>query len=854
MMSMNAINSIAYYAELAKEDYYTGGGEPPGKWRGLGARTLGLPSQIDTTSYRRIFNGFGPDGTPLCENAGDHHRAGWDLTFSAPKSVSMLWARADETTRKAIQQAQQKSVEEALAFIEQHAAYTRRGKGGYLQERVAGLIAATFEHSTSRAQDPQLHTHCLIANLAQRSDGTWGTLESKHFFLWQMASGAIYRSALANGLRELSFEVEAVEGHKHFEVKGICQSICQFFSKRAEAIRAQMEAMGVSNAASKVGDTITLNSRDYKRAVDRPKLFASWQADMDRQGFKAANIEAIRQPDVLPFPESLPLQHILDKLIESQAVFRLQDIYAAVGVEAQFNHVTRLDIEDTVRELLSDNAMVSLGLDASNNRIYTTKDMLAIEQALLRHADNMHANSHYQLADKAIEQAIARQGQQQGFALSDEQVEAVFSVCQSGLDIIQGRAGAGKSTSMQAMRMAYESQGFSVRGATVARQAAQQLEKDTGIESTTLASLLNELGKGNSEAKFKDTVILLDEAGQLATPDLLQLMQAAHKAGAKLVLVGEQQQMDAISHGGSLRFLSQRQGCARINTIRRQREAWARTAVNDLRSGNAKAALDSFQGRGLLHIEQDSQSARAQLVKHWQAYTEANPDKESMIMAQRWKDVKPLNDLVRKVYQEQGKLGTENILTECVVSSQSLYFAFSNGERVRFTKNDYQRNFTNGEQGTITQVLQQGEDIRFTVKLDSGRTVSFYQSDYSDEQGRLHLVQAYASTVYSAQGATVDGDTFVLYTSAMDRAASYVAGSRHKDNCHWFVNGQELDAQSGQADKGQMPDTETRLKTLARCMSINKHKAMASEYLAEQEAQQGITKQAEQANDNELAA
>jgi ATP-dependent exoDNAse (exonuclease V) alpha subunit len=276
--------------------------------------------------------------------------------------------------------------------------------------------------------------------------------------------------------------------------------------------------------------------------------------------------------------------------------------------------------------------------------------------------------------------------------------------------------------------------------------------------------------------------------------------------------------------------------------------------VNDLRGGNANAALASFQGKGLLHIEDTSQAAREQLVKHWQAYTEANPDKEAMIMAQRWKNVKPLNDLVRKVYQDQSKLGTENILTECVVSNQSLYFAFSKGERVRFTKNDYKRDFTNGQQGTITQVLQREDDIRFTVKLDNGRTVGFYQSDYSDEQGRLQLVQAYACTVYSSQGATVDGDTFVLYTTAMDRAASYVAGSRHKDNCHWFVNGQELDAQSGQADKGQTPDMATRLKTLARCMSVNKHKAMASEYLVERQAEQATEQQVEQSHDNELDA
>jgi hypothetical protein len=133
-------------------------------------------------------------------------------------------------------------------------------------------------------------------------------------------------------------------------------------------------------------------------------------------------------------------------------------------------------------------------------------------------------------------------------------------------------------------------------------------------------------------------------------------------------------------------------------------------------------------------------------------------------------------------------------------------------------------------------------------------TFSFYQSDYSDEQGRLQLVQAYASTVYARQGATIDGDTFVLYTTAMDRAASYVAGSRHKDNCHWFVNGEELDAQSGQKDRGETPTLEARLNTLSRCMSINRHKAMAREYVDEQAAEKENQLQAETFNDNELAA
>ncbi|WP_421131756.1 hypothetical protein [Alteromonas sp. A079] len=154
---------------------------------------------------------------------------------------------------------------------------------------------------------------------------------------------------------------------------------------------------------------------------------------------------------------------------------------------------------------------------------------------------------------------------------------------------------------------------------------------------------------------------------------------------------------------------------------------------------------------------------------------------------------------------------------------------------MRFTKNDYKRDFTNGEQDTITQILQQRDDIRFTVKLDSGRSVSFYQSDYSDKQGRLQLVQAYACTVYSSQGATIDGDTLVLYTTAMDRAASYVAGSRHRENCHWFINAQELDAQPNITEKDKPPDMTTRLKKLAHSMSIDKHKTMAIEYLIGQE-------------------
>ena len=216
--------------------------------------------------------------------------------------------------------------------------------------------------------------------------------------------------------------------------------------------------------------------------------------------------------------------------------------------------------------------------------------------------------------------------------------------------------------------------------------------------------------------------------------------------------------------------------------------------------------------------------------------------------------MKPLCDLVRQVYQARGQVGQENIQVECAVGSQSLYFAFSTGEHVRFTRNDYKRGFTNGEQGVIEKVEQLKNDIRFTVRTDSGRVVTFKQSDYCDEQGRLYLVQSYASTVYSSQGMTIDGDVFVHYTTGMDRSAAYVAGSRHKDNCHWFVNGEELDAFNGAKDNGVQDAAkleQARMETLTRCMSTNKHKLLASEYVSEQQAQSA--KQQTVENDWELA-
>ena len=186
-------------------------------------------------------------------------------------------------------------------------------------------------------------------------------------------------------------------------------------------------------------------------------------------------------------------------------------------------------------------------------------------------------------------------------------------------------------------------------------------------------------------------------------------------------------------------------------------------------------------------------------------------------------------ELIRKRYKEKGVLGSEDFTVECVISNRAVPFTFAKGERVRFTKNDYARNFTNGALGTVTDIERVNDDIYFSIVLDNGDKTRFKKSEYSDEHGRLYLAQAYVSTIYSSQGATVDGDTFLFYNSRMDRALSYVAGSRHKDNCHWFVNREEVE--SLVSDQSQVLEEEQIIELMSRNMDIDRKNSFALEYL-----------------------
>ena len=836
MLTISPINNMDYYTDLAKDDYYTGGGEPIGQWHGIGARCIGLPNEVNKSDFHKIMQGFDLHDAPLVQNAGSKtRRHGWDCTFSAPKSVSLLWARAGTELRTAIQNAQQKAVNSSIAFLEKYAAITRRDAAGLTIENVSGLVVATFEHCTSRAQDFQLHTHALICNVAPRFDDTWGSIESRKLYYWQKAAGAIYRSELAAQLHALGFHSE-IQGDS-FHLKGIDKELCAYFSKRSIAIEKELEQSGLSSSASQAGDNIKLMTREHKSTVDRAQLLKKWQQELDTLDCPKTLAEDIKQnPNQFLHQESYP-ELILKDITDKAAIFHPQDVFYELAIKSVETGTDSRTITQQAQELLNDDQIVKLDQQGHLNINLTTRDVLAQESLMINTAKHLASQVHFALDGHNIQQTISESEIQLGFNFDDEQQEAIYSALTGGdLAIVQGSAGAGKTTLMLAARKAYEKAGYSIKGACIAKRAADNLEEESGIKSVTVASLITAIDDGKSPLKNID-ILVVDEAGQLGSTDLLQLLCAAKDSRCKIILTGEDKQLDAIQRGGSLRLLSRPEfiGTQRIENIRRQRMDWSRQMVANFRDGNSQQALKALQEHSGLHWASNSANAKEQLIRDLHSYQKNNPEKSSLVLAQRWQDVKELSDIIRSIHIAEGRVGNESISVKCSIADKQFEYQFSRGDRVKFCKNDYKDlKVSNGTLGTISDIRILQDDAHFTIDTDDNRKVTFLASDYADDKG-TNLCLAYALTIYSSQGVTVDGNTFVYYNSSMGRANTYVAASRHKDEVHLYCNTKEVDEYLGITAEDTSIAEANRLAALADLMAKDNYSTLAIEHLPKKE-------------------
>ena len=513
---------------------------------------------------------------------------------------------------------------------------------------------------------------------------------------------------------------------------------------------------------------------------------------------------AVQAPSGVTGAEALPgrslgqrASALVERVNATRATFTEADLRRAAFYQP--------DSAALVREALKPERVVDLGREIGGATRYTTHRYLEAEAYLYSAAERLGKRNRLRLEESRVARTIERSPTR----LSDEQRAAVLhATTDADLAQVVGRAGAGKTTAARVIAEAYRDQGYEVRGAALAGKAAEGLEREAGIPSRTLASLERAWAEGR-ERLDKRTVLVVDEAGMLDTRQLARVLHQADQGDAKVVLLGDPDQLKAIGPGDAYRGLLERHECANLETVRRQAEPWQRAASEDLAAGRVSAALDSYDVMGRLHWTGDRASARAELVSRYLEDRRERPEGGQLIVAYRNADVQLLNEAVRSERQARGELGPGVTLRGA---------EYAAGDRVVFLKNDHSgrevANLDRGEalagvkNGTLG-TIERAEEHRFAVRLDDGRRVAFDPQQYPD------IAHGYAVTIHKSQGATVDR-VYALADPLMNRNTSYVALTRHREDFHLY------------ADRGTFRHREGLDKVLSRAS----HKDLAYDYAA----------------------
>ena len=400
---------------------------------------------------------------------------------------------------------------------------------------------------------------------------------------------------------------------------------------------------------------------------------------------------------------------------------------------------------------------VSVGRDEKGVERFSSAAMIRLEERMVENAVVMASTPGHRVA--ASERRLMRGG------LSPEQRDAAAILLESGdLACLVGYAGAGKSTMLREVRAELEAAGYIVRGAALSGIAAQNLESGSGIEARTLASLRYAWEDDKERLTAKD-VLVIDEAGMIGSRELDTVLTEARKAGAKVIMVGDPEQLQAIESGAAFRAVAERTGYAELREIRRQTAGWQREATRELATGRTAEAISRYAAAGMIEQTLSDDDARARLVELWHAGRAAAPDQTRIMLAHARASVQALNEQARDRLRADGLLGRD-----VPVQTSRGDRAFATGDRLLFLRNERNLGVKNGTLGRITGI----KDGQLMVRTDDGRAVTVDPAAYKD------LDHGYATTIHKSQGVTVD-EAYVLASRGFDRHLTYVACSRHRE-------------------------------------------------------------------------
>jgi conjugative relaxase-like TrwC/TraI family protein len=835
-MSIKADSAAGYARYLESKtvaaergDYYLGptseAVQAPGRWHTDQATLarLGIVSDgtVDGRHFVALMEGRHPGrGDWLRPEGAGGGRGGIDATFSAPKSVSVVWAIGDPWQREQIEEAHGRAVALALAYVRGQVPVVRRRYGGeVVEEKAKDVLAVEYRHTTARGvsgaetPDPQLHSHVVVTG-AVREDDRFVAVASRPIFRSAREVGAFYRSALAQELSDLGYAIDGGTGKeaRYFEIAGVPRGLLDAFSGRMREVVAAAERFRARyGRAPERGElrNVKLENRRSKELTTRDDLDQVWREVADQYKFGPGEAARLLAGEHEPAErEGLLMDRVERGLTASRAVFEVKELRAAV-------------LEQSVGELSPEEAFEVVGAMVRERRVLpledgkmTTLAVRAQEQAIERHAGELASPAGRDVGESARANAAREVSERIGARLSDEQDLALLVLTgpERGAALI-GPAGAGKGVVIDAAARAEQLAGRTTIGVAVAGSVRERLGNDCPAlegQTMTLDSLVAR-AETDSVALDGDTTVFFDEAGMADTHRLEKLIGLVDRTGAKLVAVGDGKQLPSIGSGGMFDRLTTRMPVVEIEQVRRTSDRDEQRAWAALRGGEPERAMAHYKSRGQLNLADTREQAAENAVQAWAKLTEKlDPADVALIADASNKEIDRLNARAQHLRSERGELGDRE------VPLGSVHYGLFEGDRVAFIRQhraSRQPRVENGSRGQITSISDKGV---VTVQLDgSGRTVTLAGED------REALRLGYAQHIYRQQGATVERAVVLTGGWQTSKESSYVQASRARKGTEWHLAREELGSEGTDLD---------RIERLAKKMRSSRSQTPSVEY------------------------
>ncbi len=838
---------------LEAGDYYLQAGErveAPGRWAlgEQGAEALGVDGSrpVAAEDFRALMAVRNPatGGQLRAGGAGGEAVAAIDATFSAPKSVSAVWALASPELRAAIEAAQERAVDAALAHATEYVPMVRRrvDKETVRRETPAELLASSWRHTTARAvagrpPDPQLHSHVVLHGAVRRGDGKVVAIESRAWLVHQREVGAAYRAQLAAELDQLGFEVQAQTGRggRYFELAGVPPglleewsgrhhqvraAIDQRLSERLSELRARVDAGGPDAAAAaarlaaleRSGQLMPGEQRAVAMATRAGKgqlltagdLDQAWWQAAQAHDFDARSVQALllhgRGPTAALGEHELE-QRILGWLTEFDATFAPRQA-RAVALEAGAGG-------DPARALAALEALRERReiLDLADGR-QTTRAHRGLERAAVTAAEQLADGEALAIPEKLVDAEVAALQAElaaAGAQLADEQEQAVRVACsERRLVVIVGQAGTGKSTGLIGVARAHQAAGGELIVTSTGAQAAERLagelaEAGVRTEGYSTAALQAAVARGAVRFSPNMTVIH-DEAALASTREQAWLLQAAAMSGALVIEVGDPRQSQAVGAGGLWPQIEQaaRQagGLVELSRIVRAKDAADRRDQARWRAGEHERALAGYAARGRVVIEASQRQAQDCALEA--AHADRREGKTALVVVQTSNEqLDELNARAQALRAQDGLV----VAGEPTVPLAGRPYGLRGGDDIVLraaSRHPQLGAVRNGTRGEVLAVAEDGQ--RAVLRLSDGQQAVWERDQLDAGSARL----AYVSHTFPAQGQTVDR-VHVIAGEHADANGTYVAITRARERTHLYASTERLEPadEGGDGGRGQ---------------------------------------------------